>query len=130
MTTLKTFLETKKISAKHVAIASNRIEAWKEGDDVLREKRAAKRRNEPEKKYAELEIAKPNAGRGVSVKAIDEAAAGKTQPRKVRAKILRAVNTILVSKKQAAVDMKALFEGAEMRKGKAAAEKKEDAAKK
>jgi hypothetical protein len=129
MSTLKTFLESKKISAKHVAIASNRTEAWKDGDDVLREKRAAKRRNEPEKKYAELEIGKPNTGRGVSEKNVEAAVAGKAVPRKVRAKILRAVNTILTTKKQPVVEMKALWEGSEVRKGKGA-EKKEDAAKK
>lgn len=129
MSTLQKFFEEKKLSAKHVAIASRRIEAFKEGDDALRSKRAAKRRNEPDKKYAELNLAKPNLGRGVSEKAVAVAVAGKPVARKVRSKILRAVNTILASKKQPAVDMKALFEGAELRKGKTA-EKKDEAAKK
>lgn len=128
MSTLKTFLDDKKITPKAVAITSRRIEAFKEGDDVLREKRATKRRNEPDKKYAELSLAKPNAGRGVSEKAVDTAVAGKPVARKVRSKILRAVNVILTAKKQPAADMKALFEGAEMKKGKAA--EKKDAAKK
>jgi hypothetical protein len=64
-----------------------------------------------------------------SEKAVDTAVAGKPVTRKARGKILRAVNTILTSKKASAVEMKALFEGAEMRKGKAAG-KKEDASKK
>jgi hypothetical protein len=129
MSTFKTFLDEKKITPKAVAITSRRIEAYKEGDDVLREKRATKRRTQAEKKYAELELAKPNPGRGVSEKAVDTAVAGKPVTRKARGKILRAVNTILTSKKASAVEMKALFEGAEMRKGKAAG-KKEDASKK
>jgi predicted rRNA methylase YqxC with S4 and FtsJ domains len=38
--------------------------------------------------------------------------------RKVRAKILRAVNAILVKKGEPAADMKALFEGSKARAGK------------
>jgi hypothetical protein len=130
MSTLQKFFEDKKLTAKHVSVASRRIEAFKEGDDLLRSKRAAKRRNEPDKKYAELEIGKPNSGRGVSELAIGAALAGKPVARKVRSKILRAVNTILATKKQPAVDMKALFEGVEVRKGKTAEKKDEPAAKK
>jgi hypothetical protein len=129
MSTLKTFLDQQKITAKHVAVTSNRLEAFKEGDDALRSRRKAKRLNEADKKYAELNIAKPNSGRGVSELAVNTALAGKPITRKNRSKILKAVNTILTHKKQAAVEMKALFEGAEMRKGKVE-EKKEESAKK
>ena len=128
MSTLKTFIDGKGITAKAIAITSRRIEAFNENDWKLRDQRAAKRRNEPEKKYAELNIAKPNSGRGVSEKVVTVAVSGKPVARKSRAKILRAVNTILTHKKQAAVDMKALFEGTEMRKGKTV--EKKDAAKK
>lgn len=128
MSTLKTFLDEKKITPKHIAVTSNRLEAFNPGDDLLLSKRKAKRINEPDKKYAELNLAKPQSGRGVSEKAVGIALAGKPVTRKTRAKILKAVNTILTTKKQAAVEMKALFEGAEVRKGKTA-DKKDEAKK-
>ena len=44
---------------------------------------------------------------------------GKSQPRKVRSKLFRAVNQVLAAKKQPAVaDFKLLFEGSEVKKGK------------
>ena len=51
-------------------------------------------------------------------KQVEAASAEVAVSRKVRAKILRAVNTILTSKKEAAVDMKALFEGTKAKPGK------------
>lgn len=129
MSTLKTFIDGQKITPQAIAITSRRIEAFKDGDWMLRQKRAAKRRSEPEKKYAELNLAKPSPGRGVSEKAVAIAVEGKPVARKVRGKILRAVNTILTKNKQPAVEMKALFEGAEMKKGKNAEKKKDDAKK-
>jgi len=130
MSTLKTFIDGQGIKPENIAITSRRIEAFKENDWLLRDQRAAKRRNEPEKKYAELNLAKPAPGRGVSDKAVGIALEGKPVARKVRAKILRAVNTILTHKKQTAVDMKALFEGAEMRKGKTIEKKTAEGGKK
>ncbi|MBL8933620.1 MAG: hypothetical protein JNM69_03655 [Archangium sp.] len=121
MGTLKSFLESKKITTKQVHTTSKRIESSDAAARVLLVKRVAKRANKElaAKKYAELDLAKPTSmGRGVTVKQVEAASAEVPVSRKVRAKILRAVNTILTSKKEAAVDMKALFEGTKAKPGK------------
>ncbi|MER2564099.1 MAG: hypothetical protein ABTQ32_25440 [Myxococcaceae bacterium] len=121
MGTLKSFLESKKITTKQVQNTSKRIESSDAAARVLLVKRVAKRANKElaAKKYAELDLAKPTSmGRGVTVKQVEAASAEVAVSRKVRAKILRAVNTILTSKKEAAVDMKALFEGTKAKPGK------------
>ena len=121
MGTLKSFLESKKITTKQVHTTSKRIESSDAAARVLLVKRVAKRANKElaAKKDAELDLAKPTSmGRGVTVKQVEAASAEVAVSRKVRAKILRAVNTILTSKKEAAVDMKALFEGTKAKPGK------------
>lgn len=127
MSTLKTFIEGKAITPQAIAITSRRIEAFEAKDWTLRDARAAKRRNEPEKKYAEANLAKPKSGRGIALKVVEAAVAGKPVTRKSRTKILAAVNALLAAKKQAAADMKVLFEGTAMRVGKK--EEKKDAKK-
>lgn len=121
MGTLKTFLDSKKISPKQVHTTSKRIEMWDSASRTLLVKRFVKRGNKElaTKKYAELDIAKPQQmGRGVSQRQVEAAMAEKPVARKVRTKILRAVNAILTAKKETAVDMKALFEGSKHRPGK------------
>jgi len=120
MGTLKTFLESKSITPKAVATASKRIEAHDATAHTLLVKRAAKRRDKAAegKKYAELNLEKPKTmGRGVTERQVEAAVAEKLVARKVRSKILRAVNAILATKKQGAADMKALFEGTKARVG-------------
>lgn len=121
MGTLKTFLDSKKISSKQIATTSKRIETWDATSRTLLVKRFDKRGDKElaAKKYSELEIGKPaQMGRGVSQKQVDAAIAETPVARKVRSKILRAVNTLLTAKKEAAVDMKALFEGSKHKAGK------------
>lgn len=121
MATLKTFLDGKSITSEHLYLTSRRIEAGDNDSRALLLKRAQKRgsKETAAKKYEELGLAKPkNMGRGLTEASIAIALAGKQQPRKVRAKVLRAVNAILTHKKQTPVDMKALFEGVPMQKGK------------
>jgi hypothetical protein len=121
MTTLKTFLDSKSITPEQVFLASRRIEAGDNTSRALLLKRAQKRSNKElaTKKYDELGLTKPPAfGRGLTESAISVALVGKAQSRKVRAKVLRAVNTILAQKKLDAADMKSLFAGVEVKKGK------------
>jgi len=120
MGTLKTFVDSKGITEKHILAASNRIEAGGNEGRALRNARVAKRRNKEvaDKKYAELNLAKPKSMRGLSLQQWHAAVADKPLPTRVRAKILRAVNAALATKKQAAVEMKALFEGTTIRVGK------------
>ncbi len=118
---LKTFVDSKGITAAQIAATSKRIEASDSGSRTLLVKRAAKRRDKDQaaKKYAELDLAKPGTtGRGISQKQVEGALAEKEVSRKARAKILRAVNAILAHKKEAAADMKALFEGTKAKVGK------------
>ncbi len=121
MGTFQTFLASKSITPKAVAITSKRIESFDETSRKLMGKRWNKRHTKEtaDKKYAELEIGKPpQHGRGVTEKQIAAAVKDSAVTRKVRAKILKAVNTILVKKGQPGADMKVLFEGVKARVGK------------
>ena len=121
MGTFQTFLASKSLTPKSIAITSKRIEAFDETSRLLMGKRWSKRvtKETADKKYAELNIAKPTQyGRGVSEKQINLAIKDLLITRKVRGKILKAVNTILVKKGQPAVDMKTVFEGVKARVGK------------
>jgi hypothetical protein len=132
MGTLKTFLDSKKISAAKLELVSKQLEAHDAEAHTLMVKRAEKRRvkETAEKKYAELNIAKPKTmGRGLSGRQIEAALSDKPLPRKVRSKVFRAVNHILGAQKQPAVDMKALFEGTTVQLGKKKEEAKAAAAK-
>lgn len=120
MGTFKSFMESKGLTGKQIAITSKRIESLDAENRDLLHKRSLKRadKEQASKKYDELNLKKPNAaGRGVTEIQIAAAASEKDVSRKVRSKILRAVNTILVKKGQPAADMKALFEGTKARAG-------------
>lgn len=121
MGTFQSFLTSKSITPKQIAITSKRVETRDEASRDLMQKRWNKRvtKETADKKYAELNIAKPaHAGRGVTAKAVEAAAKDVPVARKVRSKILKAVNVILAKKGQPAADMKALFEGTKARAGK------------
>jgi hypothetical protein len=128
MGTLQTFFTAHKLSTTQVARISSTLESRDAAGKTLMVKRAAKRRNKETaaKKYAELDIAKPKTlGRGISEAQVSAALGDKEVSKRARTKILRAVNHILVAKKQAAVEMKVLFEGSKAKAGKSAkAEKK------
>lgn len=121
MGTFQTFLTSKSITPKQIAITSRRIETRDEASRAIMQKRWGKRHNTEtaSKKYAELEIGKAaQLGRGVSQKQVEAAAKDVAVARKVRTKILKAVNAILTKKGQPAADMKVLFEGSAPRVGK------------
>jgi len=122
MGTFKSFIDSKGIKNEELVWVSNSREAWGNDGRKLLSARTKKRRtaDQKDKKYAELNLAKPTAGRGVSLHQVEAAIEGKAQPRKVRSKLFKAVNEVLKAKKQPAVaDFKLLFEGAEVKKGKA-----------
>lgn len=121
MGTFQTFLSSKSITPKAIAITSKRIESFDETSRDLMGKRWNKRRTKElaDKKYAELNLAKPpQFGRGVTEKQVAAAVKDAPVTRKVRSKILKAVNVMLTKKGQPAVDMKGLFEGTKARMGK------------
>jgi hypothetical protein len=121
MGTFQTFLSSKSITPKQIAITSRRVETFDEASRDLMQKRWNKRHTKEtaDKKYAELNIGKPaQAGRGVTEKQVIAASKDVPVARKVRSKILKAVNAIVTKKGEPAVDMKALFEGSKARAGK------------
>lgn len=130
MGTLKTFLDSKKITTAQLVLVSGRIEASDAADKKLMVARFARRQSKDianvkdfSKKYSDANIAKPKtSGRGLNAISLNNALADRPVARKVRGKIFRAVNHILTSKKEAAVDMKALFEGTAVKVGKKAKE--------
>lgn len=119
MSTFKAFIEGKGITAKAISVASRRVEASGNEQRTMLAARAKKRRTQADKKYAELNLAKPASGRGVSVHQVEAAIAGKPLPRKIKSKLWRAVNAVLITKKQPKVDdHKLLFEGIASKAGK------------
>ena len=118
MGTLKTFIDSKGITPKAIFVASRRVEAGGNEARSAQSARTKKRRLKIDKPYAELNLAKPKSDRPLSDTQIASAVNDKPLPKKVRAKVLRAINALLASKKQPAVDMKAIFEGVAAKPGK------------
>ncbi|MBS1151455.1 MAG: hypothetical protein H6Q89_3153 [Myxococcaceae bacterium] len=122
MGTLKTFIDSKGITPKAISLASRRVEAGGNEARSAQSARSKKRRLKMDKPYAELAMAKPKSDRALSESQVTGAVNDKPLPKKVRAKVLRAINALLATKKQPAVDMKALFEGVAAKPGKKAKE--------
>ena len=118
MGTLKTFIDSKGITPKAIFVASRRVEAGGNEARTAQSARTKKRRLKLDKPYAELNLVKPKSDRPLSDVQISSAVNDKPLPKKVRAKVLRAINALLASKKQPAVDMKAIFEGVAAKAGK------------
>ena len=122
MGTLKTFIDSKGITPKAISLASRRVEAGGNEARSAQSARSKKRRLKMDKPYAELNMPKPKSDRALSESQVTGAVNDKPLPKKVRAKVLRAINALLATKKQPAVDMKALFEGVVAKPGKKAKE--------
>ena len=122
MGTLKTFIDSKGITPKALSIASRRVEAGGNEARSVQSARTKKRRLKMDKPYAELNMPKPKSDRALSEAQVTGAVNDKPLPKKVRAKVLRAINAVLATKKQPAVDMKAIFEGVAAKPGKKAKE--------
>lgn len=118
MGTFQTFLEKNKITAPQILRTSARLEAGGKEGRLLLKSRATKRRTEAGKSYADAGLAKPPAGRGLGQGHLTQALADAPLPRKVRAKIVRAVSALLAKKGQKdAIDTKALFGEVAAKKG-------------
>lgn len=107
MSTFSDFLKSKNIPDAQLIGVSNQLERLTPADRELLRKREAARKGE--KKYTEEGIAKPRSGRGVKQETLVEAHAGKPLARKVRSKILKAVNTILKRRGQEEAKIDAVF---------------------
>lgn len=117
MSMLADLLNERGISKEELVARSRALESHTLEERAVTIRRADARRNK--KPYAELKLDKPKAlGRGVSPGLVGRALAGQKIPRVTRKKILRAVNSILVSKKSAAVEVRQVFGDVGSRKGK------------
>ncbi|WP_224245176.1 hypothetical protein [Hyalangium gracile] len=119
MGSFQQFLNDKQIDTKVLKRLSAQLEAHSEDDVALERKRWAKRHDKDTqgKSYAELGIAKPKSGRGVSEQQLRAAIADQPLPPRVRGKIVRAVNALLTKKGGEQVTHAALFGDTKPRKG-------------
>jgi hypothetical protein len=117
MSNLADFLNEKGITPDALAAQSKAMEAYNTNDRDLMVQRAAARR--AKKTYQEAEVPKPaKFGRGVTLRTLNDALKGASITKAGRKKITRAVNAMLSSKKEDAVELSQLFADAPARKGK------------
>ena len=105
---LAKLLADKKIDPRRVLVASHELETLTRDDRAIK---LAKRRGKggAAEEGAAKETRKPRSGRPVTQRAIDAAMKGGKLSGPTKARILRAVNHVLVQKKHAPVDLRALF---------------------
>jgi len=120
MGTLKDFIHSKGIVPDSIVATSQKLEAPQPQDRKLLAQRVAKRKGKEtaSKPYAELNIAKPRSGRGLSAATVALALNEQALTARQRSKMLKAVNALLEKKKEAAVDMKTLFGDTPKKEGK------------
>jgi hypothetical protein len=121
MGTFSDLLASRGIDQKQVYWRSQSIESAAENDAQLHRQRAEVRSKGPGGKYEGVE--KPKSGRGVSLKQVQAAMADRPLPRKVRGKLLRAVNAEIARKKGVKVDVRGLFGTVKGTHGKTVAKK-------
>jgi hypothetical protein len=110
-TKFEAFLKEKKIDPRRILAASADIEKLRREDRTIRLERRLARKSEDGPKKKEGEVPKkPRSGRPVTHRALAAALAGKELSGPAKTRILRAVNRLLEQKKQAAVDLRSLFE--------------------
>ncbi|MBP9111239.1 MAG: hypothetical protein KBF88_00455 [Polyangiaceae bacterium] len=101
-------LQEKKINAKQLLAVSYKIERLTRDDRKLKAAKTKARKSEGGDAAAKP-TGKPHSGRPVTPRALEAAINGKTVSGPTKQRILRAVNAILEKKKQAAIDIRALF---------------------
>ena len=111
------------VKPEDIVAASKRMEVRSSADTRLARDRRLAVRGEG-KKLVDANLKKPKLGRALTVKAVQEAIAGKPQSRIVRGKLVRALNQLGKLKKKDKVDAIALFGEVNRRKGKAPVKKK------
>jgi hypothetical protein len=109
MTKFAKFLEQSKVDPRRILAASCQIERLTREDRLFIAQAACKRRLAGKKDGAKAERKKMHSGRPVSPSLIEGAKVGKPVSGAGKTRLLRAINRILEQKKQAAVDLRALF---------------------
>lgn len=103
------FITTKKLDARRIIAASQKLEKLHTEDRAIRLAQRKARRSEDKKKEG-LATQKPRSGRPITQPAIDAALAGKELAGPVKTRLLRAVNHLLEQKKQEPAKLAALFD--------------------
>ena len=111
MTKLADFLKKQKIDARRVLAASHDIEALHYEDRVIKQAKVVAKGGDEAAKEAVKETAakKPRSGRPVSSPTLDRAIKGGTVQGAAKTRILRAVNSVLTTKKKNEVTLRDLF---------------------
>jgi hypothetical protein len=107
MSKLSDYLNKHKIDPRRVVAASRRLEALRPEDRKIRLARIDAKGGDESAK--ELAAQKRRSGRAVSPPAIARALAGQTVTRKTRARIVRAVNSVLAHKSKGEAKAADLF---------------------
>lgn len=103
------FLQEHKIDPRRVIAASAQLERLRPEDRALHTARLAIKKKEDGGDEKKDHGPKPRSGRIVTPRLITAASTGKSVSGPAKNRLLRAVNRILEQKKQAAVELKALF---------------------
>nr|PZM92381.1 MAG: hypothetical protein DIU72_06635 [Pseudomonadota bacterium] len=103
------FIASKGIKDEEILAVSRRLETLRGKDRELLRLRARKRKSAPQQSYAEAGIEKPRSGRPLRPVDLEAARNDVPLPRKVRSKILRAVNALLSRKGGGEVTARELF---------------------
>ncbi len=107
------FLTSKKLDARRLIAASHQLETLQPEDRAIRlARRQAKKGDAPPpaaEGAAKVVPVKPRSGRPVTQRAMEAAMTGGTVSGPTKTRILKAINHLLVQKKQEKVELKALF---------------------
>jgi hypothetical protein len=114
------FLQRHGIETVRLQRRSDRVEATRPEDRALALRRAELREPGKTPDYVEAGLDKPRSGRGVGQGHVVAALEDRPLPRLVRAKLTRAVNSLLAERDQPPVDATALFGDIARRKGRQA----------
>lgn len=108
MSKLGDLLKKHKIDPRRVVSASRDLERRSPADRKLARDKALLKAGKIEKND-ELAKAKPRSGRPVTAPMMTRATAGQTVPGPVKTRIVKAVNSLLEAKKQAAIGLRDAF---------------------
>lgn len=100
-------IKEKKLDPRRILAASKKLESLRVEDRKLRLARAMAKKSEDKKDAKPTE--KPRSGRPITPRGMAAALAGNPISGPQKTRLLRAVNALLESKKQPAVELKALF---------------------
>jgi hypothetical protein len=117
MSTFRDVLSEHGISAESLVRVSRQLEALGLDGRALRQRRWKKRKHEADTSYAAANLAKPSSGRGISAQQMQAALSGQPLPPRVRGKLVRAVNALLVKRGAPALEAGALFGEVPARRG-------------